>query len=375
MKTQGSATIAGPGPERLEAVRSAFLSGARTYGDLGSPLYRALCTAGADDEALLEIASHAQQGAQPAFHLLASVHFLLLDDPSQPLARFYATVSDAPAHPDGAFDHFAAFCRAQRDAILEIMATRTVQTTYVERCGILLPLISAVAEAAGEPLDLIEMGCSAGILLTLDKYAYALDDGRTLGSPDAPFTVDCVVRDGPPIAIPQIGRRIGLDLNPLDVRDETERQWLVALSLPELRYERRRLLAALDTVSESGIELRKGDALELIDDALADTPGPLCVYHSACLSYWPQDARDALEEKLRQASRTRDIYRAGIEAPAAACAWHTGSSGSKAGTRSPAGITSELSLARYRNGKAEHAVISQGPIFGPFDWTGSAPWS
>ena len=56
------------------------------------PLYRALCLVVADDERLLEIATHRRPGQQPANLLFAAVHFLLLDDPTDELARWYPSI-------------------------------------------------------------------------------------------------------------------------------------------------------------------------------------------------------------------------------------------------------------------------------------------
>jgi hypothetical protein len=375
MDAQGGSRTTAATPERVETVRSAFLRGADTYGDLGSPLYRALFTAGADDADLLELASHAQSGAQPAFHVIACVHYLLLGDPDDPLARYYATLTDHPAPPQEAFPHFARYCARRREEILRLLATRTVQTTYAERCGFLLPLISVVAAAAGEPLNLIEIGCSAGILLTFDKYAYEVTGQGRIGDAGAPVTMPCEMRGAPPLRIPRIGKRIGLDLHPIDVRLADERRWLTALSLPELRQQRDRLMTTLDVVAASDISLRQGDGLALVPAALADVAGPVCVYHSACLSYWPQAAREALDDHLKAASRQRDIYRVGIEASAGAYAWHQGSAGGPTPSRGAAVGASEFVMARYRAGEMESAVVACGPFFGPFDWIETPAWA
>lgn len=375
MTAQGGSRAADPTDERFETVRAAFLRGAKTYGDLGSSLYAALLTAGADEADLVTLACNAQAGSQPAFHLLAVVHFLLLRNPDDPLARFYATLTDDPASPDDAFPELVRYCREHRDRILDLLVTRTVQTTYVERCGILLPLISAVAGQAGEPLNLIEVGCSAGVLLTFDKYAYDLSDGGHIGSPDALLTISCDMHGGPPVRIPRIARRIGLDLHPIDVRSLEQRQWITALSIPELCIQRERLNTALDVVAETQIELHEGDALALIPDILADIPSPVCVYHSACLSYWPEAARQAFDARLKEASRDRDIYRAGIEAPASYYEWHQGLQAGQKQPQATAGGTSELTIARYRDGAVEGSVVAHGPFFGPFEWIGAPAWA
>ena len=123
--------------ERLGTVAAAFRAGEQIYRSLGTPLYGALCAGGADDPDIIELASHGQQGAQPV-HLFASVHYLLLRDPGDPLSRYFATLTDdEPASPEHAFPEFARYCAKHRDEILPLLENRTVelspQTSYVRR--------------------------------------------------------------------------------------------------------------------------------------------------------------------------------------------------------------------------------------------------
>ena len=212
--------------ERLAAVAAAFRTGAGTYESIGSPLYSALCLVGTDSSEAIGIAAHAIAGAQPVFHMLTAIHYLLLAESGHPLGRYFATIAETPLPPEEAGPHFLAFCYEQREAIIETLRTSTVQTTFVERCITLLPPLAWVADRIGEPLHLIEIGCSAGVLLTFDSYAYSINGGPTFGNPDAPLTLSGEILGDPPLRVPQIASRTGLDLNPLDVRKERDRRWL-----------------------------------------------------------------------------------------------------------------------------------------------------
>ena len=72
-----------------------------------------------------------------------------------------------------------------------------------------------------------------------------------------------------------------------------------------IRQQQKRLATALDVVARTEIRLLEGDALDMLPVALADTPSPICVYHSACLMYWSKEAKRALDELLQEASRDR----------------------------------------------------------------------
>lgn len=344
--------------ERLDAVAAAFAANAEIYGAKGSPLYAALCIESSADPDIVALAARAQPRAQPALHLFGAVHFLLMQHRDDPLAAYFGTLTE-PSKPAGsAFGPFKRFCATHCKEIAEILAARTVQTTYVERCGGLLPCLSYVAELAGEPLDLVEIGCSAGILLTVDQYRYALADGSHVGADDAPLTLNCTVHDAPPgrgVRVPRIGTRIGIDLHPVDARSPAGRDWILALSFPELREAHARLAAALETVARSDLTLIEGDALERLPEAIAMTDGPLCVFHSACLYYWSEDARHALDALLVQEGRHREIYRLGIELPESYRLWANGAGGSGAGR--PADPDCEVTLSHYAGGAMASRLI------------------
>jgi hypothetical protein len=151
------------------------------------------------------------------------------------------------------------------------------------------------------------------VLLTFDRYAYEMREGERFGPADAPFLLKGDLTGGPDLHIPQIGKRIGMDLNIIDPAMEEDRRWMLATCFPELLDQQQRLAEAMDIVAASDITWLEGDALARMTEALALTPDPVCVFHSACLFYWPQEAKAALDELLCEASRARTIYRFGSE--------------------------------------------------------------
>jgi hypothetical protein len=356
--------------QNLDTLAAAFRAGSQLYDRMGATLYSVLCREAAAEPELLALAAHGQDAAAP-MHLFSSVHYLLLRDPSDPLARFFATLVETPAPPKDAIGELKRFCRERRDEILELIRTRTVQTTFVERCRALVAPMSVVAEEAGEPLNLVEIGCSAGVLLTFDKYAYELNDAGRLGPADAPLTLQGEVRGGPALRIPRIGARVGIDLHPVNVRSEEERRWLLALCFPEYREQQARLAIALEEVARSDIRVLEGDALDLLPGVLAEVPDPLCVFHSACLFYWSAEGREALNAMLRDASRERDIWRIGIEPTDSWNAWNKGRAETaeerEAGARPAGGVT----ISSYRRGVVESRFVARNSSdYGRLDWIG-----
>ena len=354
-------------PERLESVAAAFRAGAESYARFGATLYSALCAGGAEDPEIIALAAHAQAGAQPVFHLLTVIHFLILGAPEHPLGRYFATHIDPPLPPGEAWPDFVRFCRERRDEIVATLARTTVQTTFADRCTTIVPLIASVADQAGEPLHLVEIGCSAGVLLTFDRHAYALERRERFGAADASLTLGGDIIGMPPLRLPRVASRTGLDLHPVDARDPGQRRWLIALVFPEFRKQREELAAALEIVARTDIRMVEGDALDTLPGVLAETPDPICIFHSVCLSYWTQEARAALDALLMETSRNRLLHRVGSEPSAKFSAWNKGHDRSGSKPPPPSG---ELTMARYEGGQMDRRIVGTTGFGGPVTWLG-----
>ncbi len=309
-----------------------------------SPLYERLSLGIAEDSHLLELASHARPGQPVANLLFAAVRFLLLSGIRHPLAAYYPDLLDSRSTPmplGDPYPSFRAFCLQHRDGIRSIIATRIVQTNEVRRCACLLPAFGRVAEQVGHaPLALIEIGASAGLNLLWDryKYTYRIEDGvdaaravgvagvagsaRYVSDPDAPVRLTCAVRGQSSLAslslldpLPRVATRVGLDLNPLDVRDDGDMRWLQALIWPEHVHRVESLRRAVDAARRDPSPILAGDALDLLPGVLQRLPGDAAagVYHTFTLNQWPPDARARLAALLLAWSAQRTLYRIAIE--------------------------------------------------------------
>ncbi len=160
-----------------------------------------------------------------------------------------------------------------------------------------------VAAEAGEPLNLIEIGPSAGLNVIWDRYGVRYRRGEEtfeIGGPDRALVTDVELRGDkiPPLGnAPRVASRVGLELNPVDLGDPDARDWLKALVWPEHRARFQRLDAALSAYGKARPEIRVGDALALLPDALRDAPEhePVCVYHTYVTYQFTQEMRDALD--------------------------------------------------------------------------------
>ncbi len=214
----------------------------------------------------------------------------------QPNIVFAAARWHGVAAP-GPYDGLRSALLEDDGTIVATILARSTQTNEVGRLATLVPAFAAVA--ADRPIALIEVGASAGLNLFPDRYSYvwATPTGvRRAGS--GPALAAEVSGPAPlPDAVPVVGWRGGIDLNPLDVTDADQMCWLANLVWPE-HEERRRLL-------EVAVEVARADPPTLVaGDLLAELPalvesasahGPVVVFHSAVIAYLSPEDRDRFQ--------------------------------------------------------------------------------
>jgi hypothetical protein len=290
----------------------------------GSPLYARLAEAISGDEALKALAANARKGQPHANMLLGAVHFLLLRGKGgdHPLRAFYPTLGGtAKVDERDPFHLFKDFVARHEEEILPLVRTRVTNTNEVGRSALLHPGFRRVAELGREPLNLIEIGPSAGLNLLWDRYGVRyLSDGKLAAETahDAKLVLDVELR-GPRVPrlgpLPRIGRRIGLELNPVDLSNPDDRDWLRALIFPDMTGRTERLEKALAAFDPKAITLRQGDALALLSDAIAEIPEAetVCVYHTIAIYQFSRAMRATLEDILAMVGVRRPVLRLSLE--------------------------------------------------------------
>jgi hypothetical protein len=283
-------------------VREIAQAFAAARGFESSPLYCRLLTVVADDRALLELAALTRRGQQPTFALFAAVHYLLLRGVADPLADYYASIAGRSVRPVDADvgRSFARFCAAHAAEIAAILRTRLVQTNHVQRALVLRLGLALVRRATPAPVCVIEVGCSAGLNLRADRYAFTVGNATfgDLASPvrirtDAPATG----RLPDMTELPRIAQVIGIDLDPPDVTDADDRAWLRALVWPENVRHAAQLEAAMDVVATDPPRVLRGDVAKIGPDVAAALPYglPRLVVHTATRIHVPVEARAAFD--------------------------------------------------------------------------------
>ena len=287
----------------------------------GSPLYVRLSEGVRDNPELRAFAAGAKKGQPPANILFGAVHYLLLRGADHPLRRFYPNLNGGTHDEGDPLPHFVDFVATHREQLAPLIAAKVTNTNEVGRASLLHAAFRAVAEDAGEPLNLIEIGPSAGLNLVWDRYGVRYHRGSEifeLPVAEAALTIDCELRGDklPPLGpTPKIASRVGLELNPVNLDDPDQRDWLRALVWPDTRGRFERLEAALKAYASDRPEIRAGSALDLLPDALRAIPEDqrVCVYHSYVVYQFSTEMKEALESLLTLAGLRRPIWRIGIE--------------------------------------------------------------
>lgn len=335
---------------QVDALAELWRWWAGTIGQDYSPLYLAIAQTVATDRELLGLVAETPPAAHNPPNLLAAAHYLLLGGVDHPLADVFDGRSEAPVAP-----LFRDLCLSHRKELLEVMAVRRVQTNEVGRSALIGPALTWAARAAGEPVQLVDVGCSAGLNLFCDRYLLDYGALGTMGPPDAAVRVECTVEGGaPPIGarLPPIAGRIGIDLDPPDLADPDDARWLLACIWPDTgRLERTAL--AIEIAAADPPPVCTGDAVALLPDVLGGVgPGLAVVVNTWSYAYLMPDQRQAYVEALRRVARTRPVM------------WIAGDSRGVVSEVDTAGVTCpsgwpecEVLTAVHFDGNEEHALL------------------
>lgn len=137
----------------------------------------------------------------------------------------------------GGYDQWRDWAEEHWVELLEEVPAHTVQANVVNRAAALLPALGALERVwGGGPLAILEVGCSAGLLLQLDRYRYVYETPYgtvRVGPSDSPVTVTCTTTGDVPVPadVPVIKWRAGLDPRPLYVTNRRDRAWLEAMTV------------------------------------------------------------------------------------------------------------------------------------------------
>lgn len=284
-----------------------------------SPLYTHLFAGMKTDAEIQDLFILVHQDQPNLVLFFSVVNFLVLNEPEDPFAAFYPYLSQQPRLAEEAYPFFRTFCLAHADELRRLLPTARLQTNEVTRCANLVPAFGLVYQYGGyKPLAAVEIGASAGLNLNWDRYQYIYGNTHVLGE-DPAVQIHCTLQgDSLPLlpqTMPLMASRVGIELLPLDIKNERDVNWIRACIWPEETWRYQRLDAALALARQYSLNVLSGDACELLPDVLAAIPldQTICIWHSFALNQGPEVVRKRVEHFLTDFSRERTLYRVSLE--------------------------------------------------------------
>ncbi|MEM8656264.1 MAG: DUF2332 family protein [Pseudomonadota bacterium] len=277
------------------SLRRAFLDQSETCARMGSPLMgrvlNILAERWDEDTTLGRKMAEYQGDIGPAGHSLplrigGGLHALVLQGKDTTLKAAYP-----PNDADDATLERAVVNALKTHEDFFLDWTRTApQTNEVRRSAALIAMAHVALAHFDRPIVLSELGASGGLNMMWDHFALDLD-GHSFGptSPALTLRPDWT-GPHPPAATPRVIDRTGVDLNPLNLRDETDHLRLLAYLWADQPHRVDLTRAAMSVLSA---QVDKGDAIDWLEHRLASAPpGHMhVIQHTVAWQYFPQAAQ------------------------------------------------------------------------------------
>lgn len=301
-----------------ETLRQAFREQAESCAKLGSSFTARICRVAAEfvdrsnavGRQMLDWPGDPRSNADSVpLRFAGALHALVIGGMDDELGAIYPP----NAAPESDRDFWQILWRAVQNHqgfVLERLQSAP-QTNEIRRSVGLYSGLACVAEEFGLPISLSELGASAGLNLFCDRFAFIFA-GQHFGDPHSGILLEPKWSGNlPPIQEVAVEERQGCDLNPLDIRSETDMARLKSYLWPDQpdRAERTaNAIALARQLMETDTTLvKKQDAADWLEKRLAERKTGLAhvVQHSIAFQYFP----NAVQERCRKA-----INRAGERA-------------------------------------------------------------
>ncbi|MHA3841130.1 DUF2332 domain-containing protein [Sphingomonas aestuarii] len=186
------------------------------------------------------------------------------------------------------------------------------QTNEAGRSGPLMLGLMAVTRAFGHPIELLEIGSSAGLNLLIDRFAFDLG-GVRIGPQGSTITIVPEWRGPPPEpASPRFASIRGVDVSPIDVTDPAQAARLRSYVWGEKPERLARIDAAIAMLRERSVRLEAGDAADWVEARLAEPQAEgttRVLTHSVVWQYLGTERQARIAAAMRAAGARADAKR------------------------------------------------------------------
>lgn len=301
-----------PGSATETAVRAAFVRQAEGATKLDSPFMEKLCNMlGEQLDRKTETGRRVLDWPGNA-DVFSDALPLRLTGGLHALVRRGGAPGLSACYPPNALPDEDTLWAALRPVLAEpellLWLDRAPQTNEVGRSAVLMSGLLVVADLFPQPVELLELGASAGLNLLLDRYGYDLGGVRA-GDPESVLQLRPEWKGAPPpdARVEVVGRR-GVDLHPLDARRDGER--LLAYVWPDHARRLAQLEAALAIAAEDPPEIECGEAAGWVEARFAEPREAgvtRVVLHSIAFQYFPEETKARIAAAMEEAGAAASL--------------------------------------------------------------------
>ena len=226
---------------------------------------------------------------------LAAFHDLALSGEEPALSAAYPG-DGRPGNPARAWNAARA-AAPRRMAALHAFMRHEPQTNETRRSACLLGGFLEIAAATGLPLRCLELGASAGLNQSWDRFHYDLGSAGVWGPEESPVRIDTDWSGPPPrlAADVRVASRAACDRAPIDVRIPENRRRLLSYIWADQTERLALCRAAIEVALANEVRVEAADAAAWTAAKAAPTPGfATVVYHSIFWQYLPPETLAAL---------------------------------------------------------------------------------
>lgn len=303
--------------DQLDALSKAFADQSKHCRKLGSPFMELLCDTFASNPlppGPVQRKIHSWTGDTGALadavplRMAAALHGLVLEGKADELIALYPT--NDPTQPYVLPDPkvlWAAVNSALTDHKLYVLSRleSAPQTNEVRRSAMVMTGLLHVASKFDQPIDLFELGASAGLNLYPDAYAHNLG-GVICGSPDSPVQLNPKWKGkSPPKAFVRIGERHGCDLNPIGLTERDQQLRLLSYLWPDQHDRIARTRAAIRIAASGTAQLDSDNAANWAKQQLAEPAigKTRMLFHTIAWQYFDAQTKKETEKTIRDAGK------------------------------------------------------------------------
>lgn len=238
-----------------------------------------------------------------SLRLAGALHAATLTGADAALAAAYPA-ADADWRIEQVWPAARDFLARDRDWVAAFIQSAPQTNETRRTIALLAGFLHFAAAHAGE-VDMLEIGASAGLNLSWDRFCYETASWRWGGASAVKIDTDWHGPTPPLTPVLSVRNRAACDLNPLDINDPAQTLRLRAYIWPDQpdRLARFDGALALALARAEQVRVDRADAADWIEQKLAARANDRAtiIYHSVFLQYPPREVRERIVSAIESA--------------------------------------------------------------------------